>query len=112
MDIKEESRTHGLGLSTIDYQACVHRPSCASATYIIRSDLVLSPDIDVCKTTPEPYIALIKLASPLNQIFQNVPFDRLNFLSYSIGTARKSILESVQLELTEIPDVRRMDPEN
>ena len=31
--------------------------------------------------------------------------------SYSIGAARKSILESVQLELTEIPDVRRMDPD-
>ena len=47
----------------------------------------------------------------MNQVFQNVPFDRLNFPSYSIGAARKSILESVQLELTEIPDVRRMDPE-
>ena len=67
--------------------------------------------MDACKTTPEPYIATIKLAPPLNQVFQNVPFDRLNFPTYSIGAARKSILESVQLELTEIPDVRRMDPE-
>ena len=47
----------------------------------------------------------------MNQVFQNVPFDRLNFPSYSIGAARNSILESVQLELTEIPEVRRMDPE-
>ena len=47
----------------------------------------------------------------MKQAFQNVPFDKLNFPSYSIGAARKSILESVQLELTEIPDVRRMDPE-
>ena len=67
--------------------------------------------MDACKTTPEPYIATIKLAPPLNQVFQNVPFDRLNVPSYSIGAARKSILESVQLEMTEIPDVRRMDPE-
>ena len=66
--------------------------------------------MDACKTTPEPYIATIKLAPPLNQVFQNVPFEKLNFPSYSIGAARKSILESVQLELTEIPDVRRMDP--
>ena len=66
--------------------------------------------MDACKTTPEPYIATIKLAPPLNQVFQNVPFDRLNFPSYSIGAARKSILESVQLELTEIADVRRMNP--
>ena len=110
MDIKNDSR-HGLSLSTIDCQACVLRPSCESTLYINQGDLVLSPDMEACKTTPEPYIATIKLAPPLNQVFQNVPFDRLNFPSYSIGAARKSILESVQLELTEIPDVRRMDPE-
>ena len=67
--------------------------------------------MDAYKTTPEPCNATIKLAQPLNQVFQNVPFNRLSFPSYSIGAARKSILESVQLELTEIPDVRRMDPE-
>ena len=67
--------------------------------------------MDAGKTTPEPYMETIKLAPPLNQVFQNVSFDRLNFSSYSIDAAGKSILESVQLELTEIPDVRRMDPE-
>ena len=111
IDIKNDSRSNGLSLSTIDCQACVLRPSCESTLYINQGDLVLSPDMDACKTTPEPYIATIKLAPTLNQVFQNVPFDRLNFPSYSIGAARKSILESVQLELTEIPDVRRMDPD-
>ena len=106
-----ESLTNGLSLSTIDCQACVFRPSCESTIYINRGGLVLSPDMDARKTTPEPLIATLKLAPPLNQVFQNVPFDRLNFPSYSIGAARKSILESVQLALTEIPDVRRMDPE-
>ena len=67
--------------------------------------------MEACKTTPEPYAATIKLAPPLNQIFQNVLFDRLNFPSYSIVAARKSIPENVKLKLTEIPDVRRMDPE-
>ena len=67
--------------------------------------------MDACKTTQEPYIATIKLATPLNQVFQNVPFDRLIFPSYSIGASRKSILQSVQLDLTGIPDVRRMDAE-
>ena len=110
-DIKNDSRTNGLSLSTIDCQACVRRPSCESTIYINQGDLVLSPDMDACKTTPEPYLATIKLAPPLNQFFQNVSFDRLNFPSYSIGAARKSILESVQLELTEIPEVRRMVPE-
>ena len=111
MDIKNESRTHGLSLSTIDCQACVLRPSCESTIYNNQGDFVLSPDMEACKTTPEPYIATIKLAPPLNQVFQKVPIDRLHFPSDSSGAARKSILESLQWELTEIPDVRRMDPE-
>ena len=111
IDIKNDSRSNGLSFSTIDCQACVLRPSCESTLYINQGDLVLSPDMDACKTTPEPYIATTKLAAPLNQVFQNVPFGRLNFPSYSIGAARKSTLESVQLEPTEIPDVRRMGPE-
>ena len=110
INIKNDSRSNGLSLSTIDCQACVLRPSCESTLYVNQGDPVLSPDMDVCKTIPGPYIATIKLAPPLNQVFQNVPLDRLNFPSYSIGAARKSILESVQLELIEIPDVRRMDP--
>ena len=75
-------------------------------------DQVVSHDMHACKTTPEPYIATIKFAPPLNQVFQNVSFDKLIFPSYSIGAARKSILESVQLELTEITDVTGMDPES
>ena len=112
MDIMNDSRTHGLSLSTIDCQACVVRPGCESTIYTNQGDLVLLPDMDACKTTQEPYIATIKLAPPLNQVFPNVPFDKLNLPSYSMGAARKSILESVQLELTEIPEVRRMDPES
>ena len=111
MDIKNDSRTNGLSITTIDCQACVLRPSCESTIYIYQDDLALSPDMDACKTTPAPYIATIKLAPPLNQVFQNVPFDRLNSPSYSIGATRKSIFESVQLELTELPDIGRMDHE-
>ena len=111
IDIKNESRSKGLSLFTIDCQACFLRQSCESTLYINQGDLVLSLDMDACETTPEPYIATIILAPPLNQVFQNVPFDRRNFPSYSTGAARKSILESVQLELTENPDVRQMDPE-
>ena len=110
MDIKIDSRTNGLSLSTIECQACVLRSSCESTLYINQGDLVLSPDMDACKTTPEPYITTIKLAPPLNHVFRNVPFDRLHF-PYSISAAWKSIRASVLLELTEIPDVRRMDTE-
>ena len=114
MDLKIHSILHGLSLSTIDCQAYVARPSCESTIYVDPSDRILSPDKDACKTTPEPYIASIKQAPPLflgqtstpRQILQNVPFDRLNFPSYSIGAARQSILDSAQLELSESPDVR------
>ena len=75
MDINNVSRINGLSLSTIGCQASVLRPSCGSTIYIFQGNLVLSPDRDACKTTPEPYIATIKLAPPLNQVFQNVPFD-------------------------------------
>ena len=112
MDIKNDNSTHGLSLSAIDCQTCVLRPNCESRIYINQGDLVFSANMDECKTTPEPYIASIKLAPLLNQVFQNFPFDQLNFPSFSVGAARKSILESVQLELTEIPEVRRMDPDS
>ena len=67
--------------------------------------------MDACGTTPEPHVATIKLASALNQNLQNVQFEQLNFPSHRFDAARKSIYESVHLELTEVPDVRRMDPE-
>ena len=54
-----------------------------------QDDLVLSPDMVASKTAPEPYLATMKLAPLLNQVFQNVPFDRLNSPSYSIGAGRK-----------------------
>ena len=111
VDIENHSRTQGLSLSTIDCQACVLGSSCAGTIYINQGYLVLSLDIDACKKTPQPNFATIKLAHSLNQFFQNVPLDRLNFQSYLIGAARKSVLESVQLKLNEIPDIRRMNPE-
>ena len=111
MDIKNDSRTRRLRLYTIDCQTCVLRPSCASTIYNNPGDLVLSPDKDACKTTPEAYIVTIQLAPPLNQVFQNVPFDRLDFSSYSIGAARKSIIENVQLQLSEIPNVTKINLE-
>ena len=67
------------------------------------SVLVLSPAMNACKTTPVHYIATIKSVPPLNQVFQIVPINRLSFPSYSIGATWKSILASVHLELTEIP---------
>ena len=65
MDLKNDSCTRRLNLSTFDCQACVLRPSCESTIYINKGDLVLTPDMAVRKTAPEPYIATIKL----NKVF-------------------------------------------
>ena len=85
MDIKNDSTTHGLSLSTIDFQAYVLRPSCESTIYDNQGVLVVSPDMDGYKTTAELYTASVKLAPPLNQVLQNVPFERINLPSHSIG---------------------------
>ena len=63
MDLKNDRRTHGLSLSTIDCQARVLRPNCESTIYINRGVLVLTPNMDAGKTTPEPYNATIKRAT-------------------------------------------------
>ena len=110
MELTINSRTQGLSLSTIDLQACVLRPCCDTTTYIIQSDPVLSTDIDACKTTTELYITTTMLAPPLNQVFQKIPFEHLNFPSNSIGAARKLVIENAQMEMTKNLDVRRTDP--
>ena len=74
MDLKIESRMNGLSLSITNSQACLLRPSCDSTIHVNQGDLVLKPDMDACKTTPEPYLATIKIAHPLNQVLENVPF--------------------------------------
>ena len=53
IDVKNDSRSNRLSLSTIDCQACVLRPSCESTLYINQGDLVLSPNMDASKTTRE-----------------------------------------------------------
>ena len=74
MNLKNDRRTNGFSFSNIGGEACVVRLSCESTIYINQSDFVLSPDMEACETTPEPYIATIKLAPPLNQFFRNVLF--------------------------------------
>ena len=92
LELRNDSRTQGLSLSTIDIQACVLRPCCDTTTYINQRDPVLSTDMDACKTTTELYITTTKLAPPLNRVFQKIPFEHLNFPSYSIGAAGNWLL--------------------
>ena len=47
----------------------------------------------------------------LDQVFKHVPPASSQFYAYSVAEARHSVLNSVRMELAEIPDVKRMSPE-
>ena len=67
--------------------------------------------MDFCETPPLPLIASIKLTPSLEQVIEHVPSASSQFHVYSVTEARHSVLNSVRMELAEIPDVKRMSPE-
>ena len=109
--MKNDSRSSGFSISTLTCQACIIRPSCSSTLSFNQGDLVLTPDMDFCETHPLPLIASIQLTPSLDQLFKNVPPASSQFHVYSVAEARQSVLNSVRMELSEIPDVKRMSPE-
>ena len=52
-----------------------------------------------------------ELTPSLDQVFKHVPPASSQFRVYSVAEARQSVLNSVPMELAEIPDVNRMSPE-
>ena len=66
--------------------------------------------MDFCETNPEPFVATVALKPSLEQVFKHVPQTSNVFNVYSLGEARQSIIDSVQMELAELPDVHRMSP--
>ena len=109
--MKNDSRSAGFTISTLTCQACIVRPSCSSTLSFNQGDLVLTPDMDFCETHPLPLIASIQLTPSLDQVFKDVPPESSHFHVYSVAEARQSVLNSVRMELAEIPDVKRMSPE-
>ena len=109
--MKNDSRSAGFSISTLNCQACIIRPSCSSTLSFNQGDLVLTPDMDFCETHPLPLIASIQLTPSLDQVFKHVPPASSQFHVYSVAEARQSVLNSVRMELAEIPDVKRMSPE-
>ena len=109
--MKNDSRSAGFAISTLTCQACIVRPSCSNTLSLNQRDLVLTPDMDFCETHPLPLIASIQLTPSLDQIFKHVPPASSQFHVYSVAEARQSVLNSVRMELAEIPDVKRMSPE-
>ena len=67
--------------------------------------------MDFCGTHPLPLIASIQLTPSIDQVFKHVPPVSSQFHVYSVAEARRSVLNSVRMELAEIPDVKRMSPE-
>ena len=99
-------------ISTLRCQACLIRPSCSSTLTFNHGDLVLTPDMDFCETRPEPFVASVKLTPSLEEVFATLPAATSDLNVYSIGTARKEILSSVQLELAALPHVKSMTSED
>ena len=109
--MKNDSCSAGFTISTLTCQACIVRPSCSSTLSFNQEDLVLTPDMDFCGTHPLPLLASIQLTPSLDQVFEHVPPASSQFRVYSVAEARQSVLNSVRMELAEIPDVKRMSPE-
>ena len=109
--MKNDSRSAGFTISTLTCQACIVRPSCSSTLSFNQGNLVLTPDMDFCATHPLPLIASIQLTPSLGQVFKHVPPASSQFHVYSVAEACQSVLNSVRMELAEIPDVKRMSPE-
>ena len=109
--MKNDGRSAGFTISTLTCQSCIVRPSCSSTLSFNQGDLVLTPDMDFCETHPLPLIASIQLTPSLKQVFKHVPHASSQFHVYSVAETRQLVLNSVRMELAEIPDVKRMSPE-
>ena len=67
--------------------------------------------MDFCETHPLPFIASIQLTPSLDQVFKHVPSASSQFHVYSFAESGHSVLNSVRMELAEIPVAKRMSPE-
>ena len=68
--------------------------------------------MDFCENNPDRLYATVAPTPSLEPVFRHVPTVNHLFPVYSVGEARQSILNSVSMELAELPDVQRMSPES
>ena len=109
--MKNDSRFAGFTIITLTCQACGIRPSCRSALSFNQGDLVFAPDMDSCETNPLPVITSIQLIHSLDHVFKHVPPAYSQFHVYCVAEAHQSVLNSVRIELADIPDVKPMSLE-
>ena len=72
LQVKNDSRIHGISVTKVMCQSCLMRPSCTSTLFFNQGDLVLSPAMDFCETNPEPFVATVALTPSLEQVFKHV----------------------------------------
>ena len=108
IQLKNDTTGLPVVITTLRYQACVIRPSCASTLTFNHGDIVFTTDMGFCQNRPEPYVASVQLTPSLEAVFSTLPSATADINFSSIGTARKEILSSVQLELAALLHVKSM----
>ena len=106
LHMKNDSHTAGLTVRTLSCHACIIRLSCTSTLSFNQGDLVLTPDIYVAKVNLRPHC--IDSINSLDQVFRHLSQASSRFHVYSIAEARQSALNSVRMELAELPEVQRI----
>ena len=108
LPMMNDTHSHGTRMSTIDCQACAIRPGCSSKLTLNHGDLVLNPDMDYCETRPEPFVAKVQLTASLQKVFESLPPPCAEFSMFFHSEVRKYVLNSVRMELVELPEVHTM----
>ena len=64
-----DANSPGIGMSTIECQACAIRPGCSSKLTLNNGDLVLNLDMEHRETRPEPFVARVQLTQSFQRFF-------------------------------------------
>ena len=89
LQVKNDSRTHGISVTKVLCQACLMRPSCTSTLCFNQGDLSLSLDMDFCETNPEPLLQLLPSHRFLNKCLNMFPKQAMRSTSTRSGNSGK-----------------------
>ena len=78
----------------------------------VQGDLVFTTEKGLCETIPQHFIASTQFTPSLDQVFRHVPQASSRFHVYSIAEVSQSVLNSVRMELAQLPDVQCMSKES
>ena len=98
-NMKNDSCFAGFTNVTITCRACIIRPSHRGTLCFDQSDLIVTPDMDFCDTTPLPLVASLRGTPFLDHVSKHVQPAVSQFHDYSVAEARQSVFNSVRREL-------------